>query len=120
MDSPGSLKGGSKRDDEKKKEKKKLGTQQVVSEVSEEGEEALLPGNQALEPFPGCLHINEHPRFSTKLRLTFPPNLLPPSPVVTSHLGSSACLSTAQLKPWGQQPTLDNLTQGTVFLPREA
>lgn len=56
--------------------------------MSEEEEEALLPGNQALEPFPGCLHINEHPRFSTKLGApTFPPNLLPPSPVVTSHLG---------------------------------
>ena len=72
----------------KKKEKKNYGTQQVVSEVSEEGEEALLPGNQARKPFPGCLHINEHPRFSTKLGApTFPPNLLPPSPVVTSHLG---------------------------------
>ena len=35
-------------------------------------------------------------------------------------LESSAWLSTAQLKPWGQRPTLDNLTQGAVFLPRKA
>ena len=62
----------------------------MVSEVSEEGgEEALLPGNQARKPFPGCLHINEHHRFSTKLGAPtkYPPNLLPPSPVVTSGLG---------------------------------
>lgn len=42
-----------------------------------EKREALLPGNQAsLKGFPGCLHINELPRFSA---LGHPPTAFPPT-----------------------------------------
>lgn len=101
-------------------------------------EEALLPGNQvSLKAFPGCLHINEHPLFSTGVgapTIAFPPYLLPPSPRVSMQaspgflsLGLSLDLHCpAELQGALQRavqpllPALDNQTQGAFSLPGQA
>ena len=97
-----------------------------MGEVSEEGEERR-PCCQAIKPFPGCLHINEHPIFST--RFGPPTHCIPSKPPPSLNCGHEASqllgLSLALHCPaeapgaleraeWWQLPTLDNLTQGAV------
>lgn len=95
-----------------------------------EEREGLLPGNQvSLKAFPGCLHINEHPLFSTGAgapTTAFPPNPLPLLPGVSMQaspgflsLGLGLALHCPP-EPQGPLeravqpllPALDNQTQG--------
>lgn len=76
---------------------KKKGTQQVGKVSSGEKPGGLVARQSLLlSAFPDCLHINEHPIFSTSAWAPTP--CLPSSPPISE---SSAWLSTAQRRPWG-------------------
>lgn len=101
-----------------------------------EDKEKRRPGCQAirpLKPFPGCLHINEHPIFSSQTGAPAHCILSKPPPSLTwghqaSHLlGLSQALSHPAETPgaleraeWGQLPTLDSCTQDAVCAPTSA